>query len=97
MQKKAWLIDEHKEKRMKFANWIRTNFRKENMMNILFSDEKMFDIDGVCNSHGDRIWAVNCAAADAKGSIRRKRKFPQKVIVWLGVCSKDVSPLVIFE
>ena len=31
-------------------------------MNILFSDEKMFDIDGVYNSHNDRIWAVNCAA-----------------------------------
>ena len=23
--------------------------------------------------------------------------FPQKVIVWLGVCCKGVSPLVIFE
>ena len=33
----------------------------------------------------------------SKGSIRRKRKFPQKVMVWLGVCSEDVPPLVIFE
>ena len=33
----------------------------------------------------------------SKGGLRRKRKFPQKVIVWLGVCSKGVSPLVIFE
>ena len=63
----------------------------------LFSDEKMFDIDGVYNSHNDRIWTVNRAAADAKGGIRRKRKFSQKVMVWLGICSKDVSPLVIFE
>ena len=82
---------------MKFANWRRTNFRKENTMNILFSDEKMFDIVGVYNSHNDRIWAVNRAVADAKGGIRRKRKFPQKVMVWLGICSKGVSPLVIFE
>ena len=44
---------------MKFANWMRTNFRKENTMNILFSDEKMFDIEGVYNSHNDRI----CRAA----------------------------------
>ena len=91
MQKEALLTDEHKDKRMKFANWIRTNFRKENTMNILFSEEKMFYIDGVYNSHNDRMWAVNRAAADAKGGIRRKRKFPQKVMVWLGVCSKDVS------
>ena len=33
----------------------------------------------------------------SKGGRRRKRKFPQKVMVWLGVCSKDVSRLVIFE
>ena len=95
MQKEPLLTNEHKEEKMKFANWIRTKFRKENMMNILFSDEKIFDIHGVDNSHNDRIWAANRAAADAKGSIRRKRKFPQKVMVWLGVCSKDVSPLLI--
>ena len=59
MQKEPLLTDEHKEKRMKLANWIRTNFRKENTMNILFSGEKMFYIDGVCNSHNDRIWAIN--------------------------------------
>ena len=81
MQKETLLTDEHKEKTMKFANSIRTNFRKENTMNILFSDEKMFDIDGVYNSHNDRIWTMNRAAADGKSVIRRKRKFPQKVMV----------------
>ena len=82
MQKEPLLTDDHKEKRMNFTNWIRTNFRKENMMNILFSDEKMFDIGGVYNSHNDRIWAVNRAAADAKGDIKRKRKFAQKVLAF---------------
>ena len=62
MQREPLLTDEHKEKRMKFGNWIRINFRKENTMNILFSDEKMFDIDGVYNSYNERIWAVNRAA-----------------------------------
>ena len=52
----------------------------------------MFDIDGIYNSQNDRIWAVNRSAADTKGGIRQKRKFPQKVMVWLGVCSKSVSP-----
>ena len=89
MQKEPLLTDEHKEKRMKFANWIRTNCRKENTMNILFSEEKMFDIDGIYNSHNDRIWVVNRVATDAKGDISRKRKFQQKVMVWLGVCSKS--------
>jgi len=91
------LTNEHKEKRIKFANWIRTNFRKDDTMRFVFSDEKMFDIDGIYNSQNDRIWAVDRSEADAKGGTRQRRKFPQKVMVWLGVCSRGVSPLVIFE
>ena len=40
---------------------------------------------------------VNRSAVDTKGGIRQKRKFPQKVMVWLGVCFKDVLSVVIFE
>ena len=27
----------------------------------------------------------------------RKKAFPQKVMVWLAVCAKGISPLVVFE
>ena len=47
------LTDEHKEKRKKFSNWVRTHFRKEDTMNTLFSEEKLFDIDGIYNSQND--------------------------------------------
>ena len=70
IQTESLLTDEHKEKRMKFANWIRTNFRQETMMNILFSEEKIFDIDGVYDSQSDRIWVINRTAGDRKGGIR---------------------------
>jgi hypothetical protein len=89
--------EEHKEKRKKFANWMRTNFRKQEIRNILFSDEKLFDIDGVYNTQNDRIWAVNRDEANQKGSIHQRKSFSQKVMVWLGVCSKGASPLVIFH
>ncbi|CAF3244156.1 unnamed protein product [Rotaria socialis] len=91
------LTDKHRGKRKKFANWARANFRKEETMNILFSDEKMFDIDGVYYSQNDRVWAVDRADADKKGDIKPKRKFPQKVMVWLGVCSKGGTPSVIID
>ncbi|CAF3343269.1 unnamed protein product [Rotaria socialis] len=74
------LSDDQKIKRKKFANWIRTNFRKEETMRILFSDEKFFDIDGVYNSQNDRVWAIGRADADKNGGIKQKRKFPQKVM-----------------
>ena len=50
VQNEPLLTNEHKEKRVKFANWIRTDFRKENTMKILFSDKKMFNIDGIYNT-----------------------------------------------
>ncbi|CAF2141335.1 unnamed protein product [Rotaria magnacalcarata] len=94
---KPSLTDQQKESRKRFENWMRTNFGKEDTMKILFSDEKMFDIDGVYNSQNERIWAANRAEVDAKGGIKRKRKYSQKVMIWLAVCSQGGSPLVIFE
>ena len=66
-------------------------------MKILFSDEKMFDIDGVYNSQNERIWAANRMEADAKGGIKRRQKYPQKVMAWIAVCSQGGSPLIIFD
>ncbi|KAL4500824.1 hypothetical protein ABPG72_020058 [Tetrahymena utriculariae] len=87
----------HLEKRMKFCHWIRNNFSKEETLRFVFSDEKMFDIDGVYNSQNDRIWAVNREEADNLGGVRQLSKFPQKVRVWLAICSKGVSPVYIFD
>ena len=61
------------------------------------ADEKIFDLDGMYNSQNRRIWASNRDEADEKGGIKEKQKFLQKVMVWLGVCSKGVTPLVIFH
>jgi transposase len=69
------LTEEHKEERRKFANWIGTNFRKQETLKILFSDEKLFDIDGVYNTQNDRIWAVNRDEANQKGGIHQKKNF----------------------
>ena len=55
----------------------------------------MFNIDGVYNLQNDRIWAVNRQKADKAGVTKQKRKFLEKVMVWLGVFSKVVSPLVV--
>ena len=91
------LTDEHKEKRKKFSNWVRTRFQKEDTIKILFSNEKLFDIDGIYNSQNDRIWAVSRVEADKRGDVKQKRKFSQKVMVWFAVCSKRVSLIVIFD
>ena len=66
-------------------------------MKILFSDEKLFNIDGIYNPQYDRIWTVNRAEVDIKGDIRQIGRFSQNVMVRLGACSKGHSLLVVFE
>ncbi|CAM2718409.1 unnamed protein product [Rotaria socialis] len=53
----------------------------------------MFDIDGMYNSQNDRIWAINRQEADKVGGRKQKRKFSDKIMVWLGVCSKGIFPV----
>ena len=57
----------------------------------------MFDIDGIYNAQNDRIWAVDREEAYKKGGVKQKRKFPQKVMVWLGACSEGLTPLIILD
>ena len=45
------------------------------------------------NSQNNRVWAVDRADADKKGGIKQR----QKVMVWLGACSKGIMPLVILD
>ena len=66
-------------------------------MRILFSDETMFDLDGTYNYQNQRIWAASRDEADKQGGIKMRQKFPQKVMVWLGVCSEGVTPLVVLD
>ena len=57
----------------------------------------MFNLDGMYNAQNDRIWAVNREEADKRGGVQQKRKFPQKVMVWLGASSKRLTPLIILD
>ena len=43
------------------------------------------------------MWALNRADADEKGGMKQKQKFSQKVMVWLGACSKGITLLVILD
>ena len=75
------MTDTEKLKRKKFANFIRTNFKKEGTLKILFSDEKIYDIDGACNAPNNRMWAVDRDEADEKADKKQKRKFSQTVMI----------------
>ena len=58
------LTDEHNHKKKRFANWVNNNFRRQGTIRILFSDVKMFGIDGIENSQNDRIRAVESCRSE---------------------------------
>ena len=73
------------------------HYSKEDTKKWLFTDEKYFDLDGVYNAQNDRIWAVSREEADKQGGVHQQRKFPTKVLVWLGACGEGLTPPVIIE
>ena len=91
------LTELQKKKRVKFANWVLNNFSKEDTKKWLFSDEKMFDLNGIYNSQNDRVWAPSRQVADERGGVHQKTKFPAKVMIWLGACSEGLTTPVILD
>ena len=61
-----------KIKRKQFKNWIRTNFLQEKNLKNLFSDEKLFDINGIYNSQNERMWTVDHTDTNKRRGIKQK-------------------------
>ena len=86
-----------KQKRYSFEIWARKNITKLISKKVLLSNEKKIDIDGAYNPQNDRIYAPNYQQADENGGVHQKSKFPQSVMIWLGVCYNGVTSPVIIE
>ena len=92
------ITDVQKQKRIKFANWLFNHFKKNDIREWLFLDEKNFKLYGMYNVQNDLVWAINRQEADKKGGMEKKKhQFPTKVMVWLGVCSAGLTKLVILD
>jgi hypothetical protein len=72
-------------------------FRKEDTMRFLFSEQKMFNIDGIYNSQNHQEWVADSQHVNREDGIRQWWKLPKKWMVWLGVCSKGITPLLLLE
>ena len=47
-------------------------------MRIVFSNEKMFALDGIYNNENDGIWAVNREKVNRGGGKKQQGKFAEK-------------------
>ncbi|RNA42665.1 transposase [Brachionus plicatilis] len=51
----------------------------------MFSNEKIFTIDGGLNKQNDRVYAISRDEVDEIGGLFGVKKFPMSVMVWIGV------------
>jgi hypothetical protein len=91
------LNDDHKERRMSFAYWVRKTLRKKDHGKILFTDEKYFALEGVFNRQNERVYAVSRLEADEQGGINQKSKYPKRIMVWLGASKNGLTSPIIFK
>lgn len=89
------LNEAHISKRYTFCCWVRKNYNHERCQSILFSDEKMFDANGQINRQNDRIYAASRDDANSDMGLHPMKKFPFKVMVWLGVTWNGFTSLVV--
>jgi hypothetical protein len=91
------LNDEHKQRRISFAYWVRRSLRKKDRETIFFTDEKYFELDGIFNRQNDRVYALSRQQADEYGGTRPMAKFPKRIMVWLGASKNGLTAPLIFE
>ncbi|GAA54948.1 transposable element Tc3 transposase [Clonorchis sinensis] len=75
------ITEEDKEQRVTFANWLLDN--EEIVLNILWSDEANFSVDGIINKHNCVIWSREAPHEYFTHNLH----FPH-LCVWMGFSSK---------
>jgi hypothetical protein len=72
-------------RRLQFARWWRKNKKGHNLEKIMFSDEKMFTVNGGLNKQNQIVYAESREHANQMGAIFEKTKYPMSVMIWCGL------------
>ena len=73
------------------SSHILEQIREGTLPNLVFTDEKKFDIQQVVNQQNDRVWG---SSSTIGGRVVTRRQNPQSVMVWGAVTATRRSPLV---
>ena len=85
------LTEHHKRMRMERSRQILDEIDQGTLPNLVFTDEKKFDIQQVVNQQNDRVWG---SSTSVEGRIVTRRQNPQSVMIWAAVTPSGRSPLV---
>ena len=69
------LTDAQRKKRLRFARWWRKDAGPIKQKQFMFSDEKLFVVDGGLNRQNHRVYAMSREEADEKGGNKIRNNF----------------------
>jgi inhibitor of nuclear factor kappa-B kinase subunit alpha len=72
-------------------------FTPENVDHILFSDEKIFNVEAKWNSQNGRVYATDVHALPAGANQMQRTLHPASVMVWAGVSAFGKTSLVFVD
>lgn len=79
------LKEEDIEKRKSRCSWIRKHIKKEVLEKTMFTDEKIFTVDGFHNPKNSVVWSESRIDANENGGTFAQQKYPISVMVAIGV------------
>lgn len=93
-QKKQLLSASSVEKRKQRAELILSRINAGTLPNLVFSDEKQFDVQQHVNVQNDRIWSRK---GEVKSRVVTRRQGAASLMVWAAVTADGKSPLVFVD
>ena len=88
--KKHQLSAQVVDKRLQRSKILLSRIHDGTLPNLVFSDEKIFNVEHHFNSQNDRIWSKN---GDEGSRVVTRKQCPTSVMVWAAVTESSRSPL----
>ena len=92
--KKHQLSAQIVDKRLQRSKILLSRIKNGTLPNLVFSDEKKFDVEHHFNTQNDRVWSKN---GDEGTRVVTRKNFPTSVMVWGAVTESGRSPLVFVD
>ena len=91
------LTESHKKRRVLFAYWVRTELRKRDHGQLMFTDGKYCSLEAAFQRQNERVDSVSREDADRGTGINQRSKYPRRIMIWLGASINGLTSLIIYQ
>ena len=96
-QKVQDLTPAQKAVRLQRSKALKTLHASGDLVNLVFSDEKIFNVQEFVNKQNDRVWLKGKSSDNFDNRVAMRKQSPACVMVWAAVTANGRSPLVFID